>query len=416
MFVDFDDVFNNRPQTNLKVPDALIAYLNKSLPKGLKYIADKEGNCILASDEAPIKLNGIKLAPNDDQKKELGNEYTLQDILDYAYNSQQKIPVELEKEGYIVINGQEIAIDRINYKPWMPVHYVSGSFCVVPPKFPAPFEIEIGSKDTNMRLLIHREPSRSASIAKFASETESPLYIEYSLNEKTGALKMSMSLHTAYAHTVQEIIDAATIYNGFVSGTGALAGYAVGGKLTGPNTKSFDESSIEFWMKVAQLEKLLESNFKPPKDGLTFETIYLVEELYQNLKKQNPIRETNKIDSLDGEWSFEEEDKVRNSLGEPVVFEFQGTKSFELFGIKKTLPCLIRLFNSKLSNVSKKNKTTKLTLEDIDSGKQRYTVSMCFLNEEALKQYRETRGESSWKQFNDAKRVRDYMDDEKANG
>ena len=84
MFVDFDKVFNSKPQSEMKVPDALIQSLSEQLPPGLKYIADEDGSCRIVSNERePITIGGFKYKPTDKQLQVLGNEYTNQDVLDY---------------------------------------------------------------------------------------------------------------------------------------------------------------------------------------------------------------------------------------------------------------------------------------------------------------------------------------------
>ena len=35
MFVDFNIVFKNKPQTQIAVPEALVNYMNKALPEGV---------------------------------------------------------------------------------------------------------------------------------------------------------------------------------------------------------------------------------------------------------------------------------------------------------------------------------------------------------------------------------------------
>ena len=49
---------------------------------------DKEGNYVIIPEGNEIKIGGIKMILNEEQKKILGSKYTLDDILEYAYNSQ----------------------------------------------------------------------------------------------------------------------------------------------------------------------------------------------------------------------------------------------------------------------------------------------------------------------------------------
>ena len=93
MFVNFNDVFNDKPQSQVEVPKAMLEYLNEQLPHGLEYISSSDGRCIIKSDSKELTLGGIKFNPTKEQKKILGENYTQKDVLDYSYNSQEKIPL-----------------------------------------------------------------------------------------------------------------------------------------------------------------------------------------------------------------------------------------------------------------------------------------------------------------------------------
>ena len=69
MFVDFDDIFNDNPQSQFKIPIQCVNYLNTKLPNGIKYKIDEDGNCTITSDDNKVKIGGIKLTPNKEQKK-----------------------------------------------------------------------------------------------------------------------------------------------------------------------------------------------------------------------------------------------------------------------------------------------------------------------------------------------------------
>ena len=127
MFVDFDKALNHHPETQLVIPEALVSYLNEQLPKGTKYIVDKIGNCVLRQDGESLTIGGFTFAPTEEQRNVLGKKFTMQDVLDYSYNSQEKIPLSLTEEGFILLNGEKFPIDRLNYNPHNPIKYISNS-------------------------------------------------------------------------------------------------------------------------------------------------------------------------------------------------------------------------------------------------------------------------------------------------
>lgn len=70
MFVDFNRVFKGKPQSQLAVPPALIEYLNRSLPEGVKYVADETGNCVITGTDSSFTLGGFSLDLTAEQKKD----------------------------------------------------------------------------------------------------------------------------------------------------------------------------------------------------------------------------------------------------------------------------------------------------------------------------------------------------------
>lgn len=72
MFVDFNKVFNNKkPQARITIPPALISHLNKSLPTGVKYIAEDDGTCRIIGENGSLTVGGCIFEPTKEQKKYL---------------------------------------------------------------------------------------------------------------------------------------------------------------------------------------------------------------------------------------------------------------------------------------------------------------------------------------------------------
>ena len=199
MFVDFNRVFKNKPQTQITVPNALVSYMNKSLPDGVKYVVDKNGNCVISSDAESISIGGFVFKPTDEQKRTLGKKYTQQDVIDYLYNTQKPIPLTLQKEGYIKLNGQEFPIDKMSYNPLNPVKYVSGTLYMYPHPFPEPFQITVGCEKYERSLLVSRVPHNSINIGAFESDKNDPLPIKYYLDKNNHHLRATSSFDSGTA-------------------------------------------------------------------------------------------------------------------------------------------------------------------------------------------------------------------------
>lgn len=410
MFVDFNRVFKSKPQAQLSAPSALIDYMNRSLPEGVKYIVDENGDCVISSTNESYTIGGFTFRPSDEQKNILGKSYTSEDVLNYFYNVQKPIPMTLIKEGYILLNGQEFPIDKMAFNPLAPIKYVTGTFYMYPHKFPDPFSVNVGCNKYERSLLVSRVPHNSVSIAAFESSKEEPLYIQYFVDSKKQSLTMNISYNLERAKSIRDIVESTSIYNAFIDGNGTFLGHQLDAELSTKDIKKFDSNSILFWEKVLKIEDYLDISFIPPKDDVDFDTMCLVEQLYQNLINKTPTRDKQIINSIDGNWNFDStRNDINESIGHPIFFEFEATSRIELFGVNRELPSLIGVFNATLQEYISKGKKQQLVLADESEEKKRYTSIMCFKTHEELKAYKTRDHDKMITLFHDAKRPHEYL-------
>ena len=149
---------------------------------------------------------------------------------------------------------------------------------------------------------------------------------------------------------------------------------------------------------------MLDVTFTPPKDNVNFDTICLVEELYQNLINNVPIKRTERIDSID--CNCESPKEMENK---PILFNFETTNNIKLFESNINLPCIIFVFNSIVKFVTEKNGKQKLVLYDEDETNKRYASSMYFKSKDQLILYKKDKANEISKLFRDAKRASDYL-------
>lgn len=410
MFVDFNRVFKNKSQTQLSVPSAFINYMNRSLPEGVKYVVDEDGNCVITGTDNSISIGGFSFELTDEQKRILGKNYTDKDVYDYFYNIQKPIPLTMIKDGYILLNGHEFPVEKMAYNPLAPIKYVSGSFCMFPQKFPNPFEIKVGCDKYERTLTVSRIPHNSVSILAFESRKEDPLYIQYFVDKKKQSLTLNISLNLEKAESIKDIVESTSIYNAYVEGNGTLLGHKLDAKLCTDNAKKFNGNSILFWKKVLKIEDYLEVSFIPPKGNVDSHTICLVEQLYQNFINKIPIRDNRKINHIDGKWDNEDtENNINESIGNPLFFEFEVLSNIDLFGIRIELPSLVCVFNAVLQDYVTKGEKQQLLLADESKEKERYTSIMCFKTDEELAEYKAKGNDEIINIFRDAKRPQEYL-------
>ena len=409
MFVNFNKVFNKKPQSQTEIPQAMLDNMNKHLPKGVKYISSDDGRCTIVGESESLTLGGILFRPTEEQKKILGAKFTHEDVMDYFYNAQKPMPLELEKEGYITLNGKEIPIEQMSYNPLLPVKYVSGSFVAYPHKFPKPFALSVGDGNYSRTLYISRIPNESVNVAMFQSKLEEPLMISYSVDEKNQKLNMNMTYNLKYAKSIRDVVESTMIYNAYLSGKAFLGEVPLDVVSYSSGTK-FDFKSAFFWEKVLKVEECLGLNFIPPKEDVQAEDVILIEELYQNLIKRAPIRSTQKLTSITGDWDFNDTNRnIKDSIGLAIFFEFNSIMDIELFGVKFSLPILTGVCDARIKEISATEGKTKLVLEDESVEKKQYLCTMFFLTEEDMEAYKSMGTNRMVKIFESAKAVKELL-------
>ena len=410
MFVDFNSVFNNEKNSQFIIPKPLVDYMNKSLPIGMKYVIDEDGDCRITSDSGqPITIGGFIFSPTKKQLAVLGENYTQEDVINYFYNIQEPIPLSFSKNGYIKLNGQDFEIERIKYNPLHPIKYVMNSFCMYPNKFPDPFKVRIGCEECDREVEIKRVINESVNICRLQTNDDEPLQITIYLDEKNHTMKLNISFDLSKAMTVRDIVQVTSIYNAYLAGKGTMFNKPLEGQLEGNDLKCYDENSLTFWKKVLQLEDKLQVTFEPPMDDIQYDTILQVEELYQCLIKGNPYIDTNIVNSIDGNWDMKENKEISDKIGAAIYFEFEATNEVELFDKKIILSALVAIFGAKLVECVTENGKQKLILEDADENNKRFTSIMLFSDEKELKTFRAKDHNEILDLMHSAKRISEYI-------
>lgn len=413
MFVDFNRVFKEKQQTHITIPQPLVDYMNKSLPKGVKYDVNENGDCIVTGNgKEPLSIGGFVFNPTDEQKKILGENYTQQDVFSYFYNSQKAVPLTLKKEGYIVLNGEEFPIEKMSFNLFTSVNvkYVEKCFWLSPAEFPEAFPIKIGCKNYERKIFISRVPNESVSIMAFESSCGEPLRVQYFIDEKQKKITMTLSLNLTEAQTVLDLVQATSIYNAFIDGEATFLGYPFGSGLVNGNVKKFDDKSIAFWERVLEIERILEVKFYPPQDDVAVEDMYLVEQLYQSLVNKVPTRDREKINSVDGKWNAESLGwDINDMIGKPMFFRFECMSHVKLFGINKELPTLVGVVNAVIDEYKINGEKQKVTFADESQEKKRFNSVMFFESEDALLKFLNGNHQEIIEMFQNAKKPSEYI-------
>jgi hypothetical protein len=411
MFVDFDNIFNEDPKSQFSIPPKYIDFLNKNLPKGIKYVLDENGNCTISSEESEIKIGGMKVILNEEQKKVLGDNYQLNDVLDYSYNSQQKIEIEPIEKGFIMLNDEKFPIDKLEYNPLNPIELVDGKFYLIPPKFDCAIQLKLSDGKYQRIMNISRIPNNSIKIWSFQSNKEEPLQISYTMNNNNKEVKFNISFNLNYANSIRDVVESVYIYNAFIEGKGYIQDTLMKAKLSNKKRNKYDEKSASFWEKVLMIESEISKKFIPPKENIEYDQILEIEELYQMLILKHPIRDKNVISSLSANCDYKKD--INDCINKPLFFEFNATYSTDIFDCQINLPMLLMVFNSKIVKIEKDKNESNIILEDESNEKKRYTVMMCFKDQEELEMYRKKINKNIIKVFKESKMAYEYLDKNK---
>lgn len=413
MFANFDKVFNKKKNAKVKIPDSLLAYLNKGLPDGLKYVVSKNGVCCLTPEGTEMTFSGYDFVLDDRQKTLLGENYTQDDVLQYSFNSQRTMKLHLEKDGVIVINGKECEIDKLVYDPYHPLRFKNGQAYVQPPKFPDSFVLVIGGNGVQYSLDITRIPNESVNIALYESDEKKTFKIKYMIDMKQKQIvSFNISYNIRKAKSAREIVNTVLLYNACVDGNWTMNGELCDNAIISADVKKYDENSIIFWKKLAAIEEVLNCSFVAPEYDIDFDMICEVEELYQCLINKRPIRRDQKTNSIEGKWEFDDISRLNKSINSPVFFSFEGTKEIKVFNVNIVLNFVMAVFNGKLKGYKKIKDNYSLELDNNDSNNPMYSSIMFLSGEQEINKQNNDEWTKLMTELRLAKKASDYLREE----
>ena len=106
---------------------------------------------------------------------------------------------------------------------------------------------------------------------------------------------------------------------------------------------------------------------------------------------------------------------VQDSIGKAIYFEFQATSHVSLFGVDITLPCVVGIFDSVLSNYTVRGKKYKLVLEHLSEDKHMYTSTLRFKTEQELSEYMNGNRDQRISDLHGAKTAQSYLSAQDSN-
>lgn len=384
MFVDFNSIFGKKTQKEIPIPPSLIEHISSSLPDGLKYEAMPDGSCHIVAESGNTSISGLVFKPTPEQKSIIGDNYTYDDVMKFSYNSQQAICFESQTPGTIIINGNSVPAEKIVVKPFSPIEVKKSSFYIRPSAFPEPFSVEVASPKYKRTLNIHRVANPSVDISKYESDTNEPIVLTYFLNSSTETVRLTASLQLNNARTIQDIVDAVSIYNAFIDGNACMAGITMHRGAAISEENKFSEESIVFWEKVIELEKILNVSFVPPKNDIDYKTMCLIEQLYQSLINQKSTREAQRTTSISGNWTSDMDRQLDGRIGKKQFMFSTCEQKQKLLGVDLVVYLIAGQCNAVISKYTVNNGKYTIEFGDLDSDNPFFTAVRFFKTKDEM--------------------------------
>lgn len=382
--VKFDNVFRKK-HNQIMVPPILLDEMSKGLPESLMYKATDNGECVvMPRDNVPLKIEGLDFVLPKKYKELLnGESHTLELLQQYSYNAQKKIKLKLIDGEFVIINGQKVKPTDLVKFPYKDQYVLSGgAFYMIPSKFSDPYPISVGDGKIEKFLMVQRKPNESIWEAKYESDKNNSLQLSYLINEKTKQLRFNFIINLKHAKSIAEIIDTIKIFYAFREGTGYIFGSPQPSICT--SSTGQDNFNLTFWEHVRDVERALNITFKPPRRDITNNEAIKLEELYQMLILQKPIKNIQTLSSFS--VTVSKTNNVEESLQHPIYIEFQQTVKERIFSAKVNYFLLNGIFNGKIDSIEPVNNDKKVVLKPCNDSPI-YTVKIAFTTENALQKY-----------------------------
>lgn len=350
MYADFFSVFKN-PQLRAKTPKAILETINKNLPKGFHYIDAGNGICKMDCDRI-ISISPVRPVLSEETKQLFPDrEVTMSDLMCYAYNSQTRIQLLPDDDGCFTLNGQRISVNSLVVNTIQDIVFSEGECYLIPPPFPDPIQMEITGGGYSLNLLMQQQPIHSLTCIRMASVGNGALTVSYTVDYSKTENNMQFSISTNNSPSVAETLASKVIFNAFIKGDGRLCGVPIKSN-TCITQKLIPEESLQFWLRLTELEKIMHANFDASK-AITTEDYYLINSLHSSLIGKQPFKIYKTDMTLQGSGKYSKSflEAPNKCIDKEIMVEYIKTTMLELLGDTHTVYSLVNVFGGIVSEI-----------------------------------------------------------------
>ncbi len=389
MFSKFKDAFIRKPQFTVKTPDAVLETISKGLPEGFKYVHDHDGLCRLECDGA-FNITPNKYAFPEEARALFAKKQnvTIQDALNYAYNSQTRIELLPDEDDCFIVNGTKIKRSDFIAAPLKALEFTDGHVYIFPPAFPDPFPLELSGNGYSVTVMMQRRPMNSFTEMKFQSVGESVIELTYTINSEPGNA-MQFNIKTNPSNRADEVLASKEIFNAFVLGKGLIAGAKITHSAI-ETEKVIPEEALAFWHKVVDVEKVLGVTFKVDQE-IDMNNIRTIDALFRCLVEKMPYKTYYKDSTLRGVGNFNDLNRSRENtpVGKEILFEYVEDLTVDIFGVKISLCAITDMFDCVVSEIELPAEGTsgEFYIKLISAkGKRMYSSTQYYIDREVMEE------------------------------
>ncbi|RDY25396.1 hypothetical protein CHL78_018405 [Romboutsia weinsteinii] len=378
MCANFKKAFQKRETS---IPNSILKQLEKDLPKGFYYKPNNDGACIMIPDD----INKIIKKESFIISKELKDK-SIDEILQYTYSSQQP----LKFKNSIEIDSKIIKVEDMVKFPFSAEKISTSELVLLPIPFEV-FTLQLECDNVKKIINVKRQASEDINKINIKSVDSSDLEFSYMMDLKEPKIDFNIDINFESCNSLEQLIENFKLYKAFGEGKLKVAGIDLGDRAhefkTNINNDAVSDM-IDFYQKLLEVTSLIDIKVIP-KENISREDIYSLEELYTTLVKQKPYKENININKLNLKASKElDEDIFLGKKG--AAFQSSGNFECNILGSTIVLPTIVVIYNIIVTKVNKE-KSENIIDYDLDitnmEGKKIYKSCIHFKNKEEHDNY-----------------------------
>ena len=368
--------FKNQNYNDGFLPQSVLEEMSKKWNGNLEYVYKENGTYMLEAKNKKIELGfkNFEIENLDEIKDKCQKEkITMEDLIDYSYNSQRPLTLKPLKNFQQFINNEKIDNNEFIISKDIIADSIPEKLVIFPEKMNKSIKLKIGNGEKSYVYTFIQKPIDSLTKKRFVTSPNSKLLIDYEIDNER--IKFNIEINKLQNTTIKEYLETLIFMQSlFNNGMYINDTYIKG-------SKGKDE-------KYEKREKLIDLWNKDLLDKNDLDNIFL---LYRSFIENKALRINKKINTLSfsyeniPEWFIKDvkENKERN-----LCLEYSEKYSFNLLGEKIDVLKLKSYFNLFVDEIENSEETKKihLILKENDENKTYESVQL-FKNEYDLEKF-----------------------------